>query len=136
MKKYFPLLLIVVLILSACTSQASAITGTWKLIAYGPLESMTPAVADADASLTFGDDGTLSGSSGCNSLGGEYKVEDKTVTFSNVASTLMACDDARMAQESVVSQVLSGTAEWEIEDQTLAITNNDMVLVFSLVPAQ
>jgi heat shock protein HslJ len=130
-KKYLPLLLLCIVILFACTSQPSGLTGTWKLTAYGPLESLTPAVSDADAALTFGDDGTVTGSGGCNSLGGEYELNDSQITFSPITSTLMACDDARMAQENVVIQVLTNTAEFEIEDGTLTITNNGLALVLS-----
>jgi heat shock protein HslJ len=136
MKKYIPILLVIILILSACTSQTSQLSGKWKLIAYGPLESMTPAIKDVDASLTFGDDGTVTGSGGCNSLGGKYDVKDKQITFEEVTSTLMACDEAVMTQEAIVTQVLTNTAEFEIEDQTLAITNNGMVLVLSAVSSK
>lgn len=125
-----------ILILTGCTSKSSTLTGSWKLIAYGPLEAMTPAVSDAEANLIFGDDGTVGGSSGCNSLGGEYQVEGNVITFSELTSTLMACDDARTAQESAFTQVLNGEAEFEIEDETLAITNDGMALVFSSVPAE
>lgn len=136
MKKYVPLYLIMIVILSACAARASTLTGTWKLIAYGPAESMTPAVSDADATLTFGDDGIVGGSSGCNSMGGEYQVQENEITFNEMTSTLMACEEPLMAQESVFTQVLNGAAEYEIEDNTLAITNNGMVLVFSSAPAE
>lgn len=136
MKKYIPLLLILVIALSACTSQAASLTGKWKLIAFGPAESTTAAVPDADATLTFGEDGTVTGSSGCNSLGGEYTLDGKQITFGPITSTLMACDDARMTQESAVTQVLTDTAEFEIEDQTLTITNDGMMLVFTAVPVE
>jgi len=92
---------------------------------------MMPAVEDADASLTFADDGTVSGSGGCNSLGGTYEVNGSEITFGQMTSTLMACDDARNAQESFVTQALTGTAQYEVKDQTLTITNGDKVLVFS-----
>jgi heat shock protein HslJ len=88
-------------------------------------------VTDARAKLTFGKDGTVGGSGGCNSLGGTYKVDGSQITFSDITSTLMACDDVRMAQESAVTQVLSGTATYEIDGNTLTLTNNDMVLVFT-----
>jgi heat shock protein HslJ len=135
-KKYIPFLLILVIILSACATQAASLTGAWKLTAFGPVESPTPAVADAEAALTFNDDGTVTGSSGCNSLSGEYTVQDNQITFSALTSTLMACDDARNAQESAVMQVLTSTAQFEIETQTLTITNNGMVLVFTSVPME
>lgn len=136
MKKYLLVFLMTILTLTACASQSSTLTGSWKLVAYGPLEAMTPAVSDADANLTFGDDGTVGGNSGCNSLGGEYQVEGNVITFGELTSTLMACDEARTAQESAFTQVLNGDAEFEIEDETLAITKDGMALVFSSVPAK
>jgi heat shock protein HslJ len=124
------------IILSACTSQTDSLLGTWELTSYGPTESMISAVPDADATLTFAENGTVSGSSGCNSLSGEYTVEGSQITFSALTTTLMACEEPRMDQESAVLQVLSDTVEFEIENETLTITNGNMVLVFSSVPAE
>ena len=132
MKKYLLIVLVMSLILSACTSKQSApLTGTWKLTAYGPRETPTPAVTGAEATLTFDGEGNVTGNGGCNSLGGKYKIDGTKIAFSDITSTLMACDDARMAQESVVTQVLSGTAEYEIKDNTLTLTNGDSVLILS-----
>jgi heat shock protein HslJ len=135
-RKKFYLFCLLVLLLSACaakSSGAAALQGTWTLVSYGSLEELTPAVADSNAALAFGDDGTVSGSGGCNSLGGEYEVTGNEITFGEITSTLMACEEPRMAQESFVTQVLSGTAQFEATDETLTITNNDKVLVFSKV---
>ena len=136
MKKYVPFLLMLVVILSACTTPSFSLTGKGKLIAFGPAGSTTAAVPDADATLTFGEDGTVNGSSGCNSIGGEYTVDGNQLTFGPITSTLMACDEPRSTQESAVTQVLSDTAEFEIEDQTLTLTNDGVVLVFTAVPAE
>jgi heat shock protein HslJ len=73
----------------------------------------------------------VTGNAGCNGLGGTYTVEGDQVTFSEVTSTLMACDDPRMAQEDAVHQVLTDTATFKIEGNTLTLTNNDMVLVLT-----
>ena len=135
MKKYIPFLLILI-ILTACTTRATSLIGTWKLVSYGPPDSMTAAIPDADATLTFGEDGTVGGSGGCNSLGGEYEVTANTITFSDLTSTLMACEEPLMAQEGAVTQVLSGTADFELNDQTLTIVGDGMTLVFTSVPAQ
>ena len=43
----------------------------------------------------------------------------------------MACEEPRMEQEQAVHQVLTDTATFEIEGNTLTLTNNDMVLVAS-----
>ena len=134
MKKYLLILLLISLVMSACAAPtSSSLVGTWQLTAYGPTDALTPAVTDAEASLTFGTGGSVGGSGGCNSLGGVYEVNGNQITFSEITSTLMACEDPRMAQEGFVTQVLTGTAEFEIENNTLTLTNNDQVLVFTAV---
>jgi len=131
MKRTLIMLLFLSLIVVACASGKSAtLAGTWKLTAYGPKDSPSPAVPDAEATLSFGNDGTVGGSGGCNSLGGTYEGDGNQITFHDITSTLMACDDARMAQESTVNQVLTGTADYVIDGNTLTLTNNDTVLVF------
>jgi len=133
MKKYLLTLWVICLAVSACTAKdeasSASLIGSWKLTSYGPVNSPTPAVADVEAGLTFNNDGTVSGNSGCNGLGGNYKVESDQITFDQIISTLMACDDARMKQEDAVHQVLTDTATFKIEGNTLTITNNDMELV-------
>ena len=135
MKKTLLLLTLAVLILSACTTPRNSLVGTWKLTAYGPKATPTPAVTDAEATLTFDKDGNVFGSGGCNSLGGTYKVDGNEITFSEITSTLMACEDERMTQEGVVTLVLSGTATYEIKDNMLTLTREDMVLIFTSTSA-
>lgn len=131
MKRIITMMILTSIFLSACGAQVSApLAGTWKLTAYGPKATPTPAVTGAEATLTFDDTGSVTGNGGCNSLGGTYKVNGDQITFSDIVSTLMACDDARMAQESAVAKVLSGTATYEIKDNTLTLTNDDIVLIF------
>ena len=134
-KKYLLTLLLISLAISACTAgngQASAsILGSWKLTSFGPPSSPIPAVPDTEAGIMFNQDGTVSGNSGCNGFGGTYKVDDDRITFSQITSTLMACDEPRMSQEDVVHQVLTDTATYKIEGNTLTLTNNGMVLVFT-----
>ena len=135
MKKYLLVLFILSLALSACASGSNSpsIVGTWKLTAYGPASSPTPAVADAHASIKFDADGKLGGSGGCNSLGGDYKVKGDQITFGPIISTMMACEDSRMAQEGTVTQVMNESASYKIDGNTLTITKDDNVLVFDLV---
>jgi len=132
-KKVLLILFVIGVALSACAGDgpSASLIGFWKLTAYGPAAAPTPAVADAEAGLTFNEDGTVTGNSGCNGLGGDYTVEGDQVTFGQIVSTLMACDDPRMAQEDAVHQVLTDTATYKIEGNTLTLTNNDMVLVLT-----
>jgi heat shock protein HslJ len=133
MKKVLLFLLVASLLLSACTAQAKSLQGSWALTTYGPEGATTPVASGSQASITFGDDGTVSGSTGCNSFGGEYKVDGGQVTFNGLASTLMACDEPLMTQEGTVFQVLDGTATYRIDGDTLTITKAGTALVFTSV---
>jgi heat shock protein HslJ len=134
-KKYLLTLFVIALAISACTAQGAGVSpsliGEWKLVSYGPASALTPAVADTEAGLTFNDDGTVTGNSGCNGLGGNYTIEGDQVKFDQIISTLMACDDPRMAQEDAVKQVLTDTANFKIEGNTLTLTNHDMTLILT-----
>lgn len=132
MKKYFIVLCIFALAMSACSRGAKSPTlvGRWKLASYGPIDSSTPAVADAHANIEFGKDGNASGNSGCNGFGGTYKVKDTQIIFGPIVSTLMACDDPRMSQENAVFQVLKDQVEYKIDGNTLTLTRDKMKLVF------
>ena len=135
MRKYLLTLLVICLALSACSARndesSASLSGSWKLSDYGPAAAPTPAVPDTEAGIAFNNDGTVTGNSGCNGFGGNYTVEGDQVTFDQITSTLMACDDPRMAQEDTVHQVLTDTATYKIEGNTLTITNNDIALVFT-----
>ncbi len=114
MKKYMLTLLLIALAISACSSPSTqqpteqsqstqeptaspSLIGAWKLTAYGPADAPIPAVEGVDAGLTFNEDGTVTGTSGCNGLGGDYTVEGDQITFGEFVSTLMACDDPIMS---------------------------------------
>lgn len=153
MKKLLLMLLLISLAISACSSKSAqateqgqptepsqgteepaapeALIGAWKLTAYGPADAPIPAVEGVDAGLTFNEDGTVSGSSGCNGLGGDYTVEGDQITFGEFVSTLMACDDPIMAQEEAARKVMTGTATYEIENDRLTITKDSNVLVLT-----
>jgi putative lipoprotein len=134
-KKHLLTLFIICLVVAACTAKteepAASLIGAWKLTAYGPANAPSPAVEGSEAGLTFNADGTLTGNSGCNGLSGDYTVEGDQITFGRIVSTLMACEDPRMAQEDAVHNVLTDTAGFKIEGNTLTLTNNDLVLVLT-----
>ena len=134
MKKYLLTLFVLSLALSACAAGnggAASLISSWKLTSLGPANSSIPAVPGTEAGITFNNDGTVTGNSGCNGFGGNYKVEGDKITFDQITSTLMACDEPRMTQEEAVHRVLTGTATYKIQGNTLTLTNNDLALVFT-----
>jgi heat shock protein HslJ len=98
------------LAMTACSSPGDAgspaegVIGSW-----GSEEAGEP-------NLTFGQDGAVSGSDGCNHLAGNWvRTEDGRIATDNLATTLMACDD--------VDTWLSGIALAEVDGDRLVVTN-------------
>jgi heat shock protein HslJ len=134
-KKYIFVLMLICLTVSACApnEESRSLVGSWMLTAHGPVDSPTPAVPDVDAILTFSEDGSVAGSTGCNEFGGDYTVEGDQITFGQIVSTLILCPDLQMAQEETMYQVLVETASFNIEGDTLTNIKNDTALVFPAV---
>lgn len=140
MNRKLPILLIVALlaasiVLSACSGTAGAsLAGTsWKLASYGAADNPTPAAADVETSLEFSSDGKVSGNMGCNGFGGDYELKNGKIVFGSIVSTMMACEEPRMTQETTAFQVMSGTVEYELSGNTLTIYGPDKTNVLILV---
>ena len=121
---FITLVVIAGLILSACASQGTSagLTGTsWKLVSYGPVGKQTPAAAGIQTSLDFGKDGRVSGNMGCNSFGGNYQVRGGNIVFSQIVSTMMACQGPQMDQEGATLKVMNGTAHFQLDGNMLTI---------------
>lgn len=136
MKKFLLTLFILSLAIAACSDQnteepAASLVGSWQLTSYGPANSPLPAVEDTEAGMIFNEDGTVTGNSGCNGFGGNYTVEGDQITFSEIVSTLIACEEPLRSQEQVVLEVMADSATYNIDGNTLALTGDGMVLVLT-----
>jgi heat shock protein HslJ len=135
MKKLIPItmLLAFALTLPACGSGTSAnLTGTsWTLTSWGSGGAQNPAAPGVETSLVFGNDGQVSGNLGCNRFGGTYSVTNGKITFGNLMSTLMACQEPQMSQETHAFQVLRGTASYTLKGDVLTITNGSLSLTLA-----
>ena len=118
--------LFTLLMMAACAgTSAESIDGRWQLISHGPASSLTPAVEDVEAFIEFGADGQLGGNVGCNGFGGEYTVEEDAITFGPIISTKMFCEGPVGEQEAATLSVLSESATFDLDGDTLTITSAD-----------
>ena len=106
-----------------------ALTGTWTykgaMMATG--SGQIPVIANTQSiTLTFNNDGTLTGFSGCNNFNGGYTLSGKTtefgkeITIGPLASTKMYCADTADFETSYLNNIQ--------QTQTYSITNNKMML--------
>jgi heat shock protein HslJ len=115
---------------TAGDGDAATADGAWVLDAAA--SSLTE-VGDAVVTLTIDGD-TAHGSSGCNSFSGAVTVDNTSVTFGDLATTRMACDEALMAAEAEFTAALAAVDTIEVADATLTLSNADgTTLVFTAV---
>jgi heat shock protein HslJ len=100
----------------------AALTGTtWTLDSIASGSAVSTASVPAD--IVFLDDGTVSGSTGCNRFNGTYQADAVALTFSPLVTTKMACDDAANAQELAVLTGLAATTAYAIDGSTLFLVD-------------
>lgn len=87
------------LLLAGCASSSGEPEGTWGV--------------DDGPNLTLADDGSLSGTDGCNRLMGSWTADGDTIDFGEVASTLMACEG--------VDTWLNGLATGTVNGDTITV---------------
>ena len=78
----------------------------------------------AVAHLLLNADGTFTGNTGCNHMGGGAVIAAPTIRFAGVFTTKMACEDGRMRLEHSVLGVLHDTVHYEIEADQLRLRDS------------
>lgn len=105
---------------------AAPIVGTeWMLVSLNGAD-----VTGTAPTLKLGEDGNLGGTGGCNRYGGSYTLTDGKLTVSPLFSTMMACAEAVMAQESAFLTALEAATSVRVEGQQLILEGENVRLVF------
>ncbi|MGB9345815.1 MAG: META domain-containing protein [Ilumatobacteraceae bacterium] len=75
----------------------------------------------------------LGARAGCNSLSGGYTISDGTLEVGAMASTMMACEDALMAQDQWLSEFLTSSPEITLDGGTLTLTGSDATMTLGVI---
>jgi heat shock protein HslJ len=110
----------------------NALAGTsWTL---ATLNGEAP-LADTEVTATFGADGSLAGSDGCNRYSTQYKVDGDSITINpNGISTMMACPEPQMTQASAFMAALGSAATFSLEDGNLSLIDSAGTTVATFAP--
>ncbi|GGK83305.1 META domain-containing protein [Ornithinimicrobium pekingense] len=102
---------------------------TWRVDSLISGDAVSSVPAGAEATLTFGEDGTVSVSPGCNRGSGSYERGEGTVSVGPLVLTRMACQGPRGELESAVLEVLvAGELTARIEAASLTLQAGDVGL--------
>jgi len=119
--------LMVLTTLVACSvltpRSSGSLDGTsWVLESYATTEP----IPGTELTAEF-EEGSIRGSSGCNSYGGSHQTDGRRIEIHELNSTLMACLDPEgaMEQEAAFLRILGDAQSYEIIGGRLQILSSD-----------
>jgi len=117
-------------VLLTLSEQASpGLTGVvWRATNYNNgQEAVVGMLEDTEITAIFGEDGSLSGSAGCNNFITGYTVSDNQITIEPAATTMMMCDAPAgvMEQEAAFLAALSTAATFTVNGRVLEMRTAD-----------
>ncbi|MBW2937099.1 META domain-containing protein [Aureisphaera sp. CAU 1614] len=75
-------------------------------------------------------DKTIRGNTGCNSFFGSYALDLYALSFSDIGSTEMACDQPIMDVENAFLNALNNTGSYDIQNRVLTLySKNDRTVL-------
>jgi heat shock protein HslJ len=94
-------------------------------------------VAGTEVRATFGADGRVTGSGGCNRFFGPYERRDETIRIGPLAGTRMACPEPAGAaeQEAAFLGAMERATTWSIREDRLELRAADGALEVGFRPA-
>ena len=102
---------------------------SWNLTMFNDGQSLVSLVNDTGINAEF-KEGSVAGSSGCNSYNGPFQQDGLNLTFGNLASTLMLCqEEGVMEQETAYLQTIAKVTHYIVEGKQLTLFDaENMVL--------
>jgi len=107
--------------LTGKTLVAKEVTGTYTI------------VPGSTISITF-ENGSLAARAGCNNMFGQYTVSGNVLNAPQLASTMMACDEALMKQDTWLAAFLASSPTWTYSGGTLTLTNGTDTIALTEAP--
>ncbi len=105
---------------------------SWRATVYNNGRGAAVSLIDgSEITATFGTDGVLSGSAGCNHYRAAYVTEGSSITIQAPAATRKTCSDPKgvMQQESEYLKALTTAATYAIQGQQLELRTAEDALV-------
>jgi len=120
------------------TAQPTTLAGTsWTVISYNNgKEAVVSVIIGTELTAVFGEDGTLSGSAGCNDYNAAYEADDDgNISIGPAAATRKMCSEPEgiMEQESQYLAALGTAATYRLEADRLELRTAEGALVANFV---
>jgi heat shock protein HslJ len=115
---------LIAIVLAACSAGPGAGVEGREFLSTSVTEDGAPMalVAGTRIRLAF-TDGQLAASAGCNSIGGDYRIEDGVLVFEGGGMTEMGCDPDRSAQDEWLVALLGSRPTAVLDGADLVLTS-------------
>jgi len=122
--RFAPVLSVVILLAACAGGGQRAMLDGREFLSTSVTEDGAPMalVPGTQVRLAF-DDGSLGASAGCNSIGGDYRVENGVLVFEGGSMTEMGCDPDRHAQDDWLVAFLSLRPSVVLDGADLLLTS-------------
>ena len=129
--------LVITVLPTAAQDGEPTLEGTaWSLVSHAHAGGTAPVPLGVEADLLL-EDGTASGSSGCNAFSGTYDLDGDRLSFDEAfTTTLRACEGEGEAVESAYYAALPQVAAWTSNGTTLELLDefDETLLTFDSSP--
>ncbi|MEM7112303.1 MAG: META domain-containing protein [Chloroflexota bacterium] len=105
----------------------------WQLTTIVNGDTAMSLLAGTEITANF-DGERISGSAGCNNYFGPYTLNRNTISFGVLGSTMMACEEGILAQESDYLSLLETVTEANIMGDQLSLVHPNGELIFIAAP--
>jgi heat shock protein HslJ len=92
----------------------------WVNTTYSNGDELVDVLSETHMDIVFSG-AEVNGSSGCNRYGGAYTLDGNSIGIGPLTSTLMACEEPLMEQETAYLAAVQSAAEWDIDGSTLTL---------------
>ncbi len=121
-------------VLSGPGAVTGTIEGAWQLAEI--VQGDMVALIQSDATVVFGADGSLTGSTGCNNLMSDYVADGSSLKVGPVATTRMACKDgsAQQTETALLAALEQATSLSISPDGWLVLQGADGAMLAGFTP--
>jgi len=133
MKRSIALLAALILLASCAITSRDAtmdLPGTSWVLAE--IDGTAPA-GETPPTIAFDDQGSVTGTGGCNTFNGEVTIDGSDVTFGPLATTQMFCGEDGVAdQEQAFLTALQDVTSYTVDDQGRLVLEDGATLTFEV----
>jgi heat shock protein HslJ len=132
MKRSIALLAAIVLLAGCAITSRDAtmdLPGTsWVLV---DLDGTAP-VGETPPTIAFDDQGTVTGTGGCNTFNGEVTIDGSDLSVGPLASTQMACEEDISTQEAAFFTALQDVTSYTVDNEGRLVLQDGGTLTFEV----